>query len=344
MQPEFIGISSYYCGVMKFVLKVHILHFSQVRPAGGGQVMQVAQVTPQGTIVTQGLQLPPTARLMTPQMATQQIIGRLPLKPGQTITAGKPGPSTVTLPIQVAVPAQGTLPTFASLPQTIIQASSLAATPITGPMVVTSLGQVDTSRSTTGTVTVMTSGAPTNATDFGTIQTVQITPTKSPVVGAPPGSPAASASTIGSNAASPAGTPVQTPVKSDAATNPQTTTVTVASTAAGPAAAKKEVTKLITISATDNKKAIIFKQKLKVDVKPKSPAKAEKSESVQKPQETRKPEEESKKEAKEEKDGEKKEEKMVESTDKPDDTFNAADAMEWEGGIGHLPGSDLKVT
>ena len=121
--------------------------------------MQVAQVVSQGNIVTQGLQLPRTARLITPQMATQQIIGRLPLKPGQTITAGKPGSGTVTLPIQVAVPAQGTLATLTSLPQSIIQATSLAAAPITGPVVVTSLGQVHTSKATVapGTVTVVTS-------------------------------------------------------------------------------------------------------------------------------------------------------------------------------------------
>ena len=131
--------------------------------------MQVAQVTPQGNIVTQGLQLPPTARLITQQMGGPQIIGRLPLKPG-TITAGKPGSGTVTLPIQVAVPAQGTLATLTSLPQSIIQATSLAATSITGPVV-------------PGTVTVVTSGTHVNATDLSGIQTVQLTPTKSPMVG-----------------------------------------------------------------------------------------------------------------------------------------------------------------
>ena len=301
--------------------------------------MQVAQVTSQGNIVTQGLQLPPTARLITPQMATQQIIGRLPLKPGQTITAGKPGSGTVTLPIQVAVPAQGTLATLTSLPQSIIQATSLAATPITGPVVVTSLGQVDTSKATAapGTVTVVTSGGQINASDLNAIQTVQFTPTKSPVVGAPPGSPTAS---LGSNVASPAGTPVQTPVKSDA--NVQTTTVTVTQPAVGVMATKKEVTKLITISSSD-KKSLIVKEKMKVDVKPKSPAKVDKPENIQK--EMNKSEEESKNEADEQKNVEKKEEKMEESwTDKPDDAFDAVGSLVWEGGIGHLPGSDLKVT
>ena len=228
--------------------------------------MQVAQVTPQGNIVTQGLQLPPTARLITQQMGGPQIIGRLPLKPG-TITAGKPGSGTVTLPIQVAVPAQGTLATLTSLPQSIIQATSLAATSITGPVV-------------PGTVTVVTSGTHVNATDLSGIQTVQLTPTKSPMVGGAmlPGSPAASAGAVtsttsaGSKTASPASTPVQTPAKSDTPSTPITATVTVTAAAAGTATAtgKKEVTKLITISAAD-KKSLIVTEKFKVDVKPKSP-------------------------------------------------------------------------
>ena len=290
--------------------------------------MQVAQVTPQGNIVTQGLQLPPTARLITQQMGGQQIIGRLPLKPG-TITAGKPGSGTVTLPIQVAVPAQGTLATLTSLPQSIIQATSLAATPITGPVV-------------PGTVTVVTSGTHVNATDLSGIQTVQLTPTKSPMVGGVvlPGSPAASAGAVtsttsaGSNTASPASTPVQTHAKSDAPSTPITATVTVTA-AAGTAAAtgKKEVTKLITISAAD-KKSLIVTEKFKVDVKPKSPGKVEKPESTQ-----QKDGPKSEKEGgTEEKDGEKKEEKSE------DDSFDAINAMVWENEIGHLPGSDLKVS
>ena len=290
--------------------------------------MQVAQVTPQGNIVTQGLQLPPTARLITQQMGGQQIIGRLPLKPG-TITAGKPGSGTVTLPIQVAVPAQGTLATLTSLPQSIIQATSLAATSITGPVV-------------PGTVTVVTSGTHANATNLSGIQTVQLTPTKSPMVGGVvlPGSPAASAGAVtsttsaGSNTASPASTPVQTPAKSDAPSTPITATVTVTAATAGTAAAtgKKEVTKLITISAAD-KKSLIVTEKFKVDVKPKSPGKVEKPESTQ-----QKDGPKSEKEGKgEEKDGEKKEEKTE------DDSFDAINAMVWENGIGHLPGSDLKV-
>ena len=288
--------------------------------------MQVAQVTPQGNIVTQGLQLPPTARLITQQMGGQQIIGRLPLKPG-TITAGKPGSGTVTLPIQVAVPAQGTL---ATLPQSIIQATSLAATSITGPVV-------------PGTVTVVTSGTHVNATDLSGIQTVQLTPTKSPMVGGVvlPGSPAASAGAVtsstsaGSNTASPASTPVQTPAKSDAPSTPITATVTVTAAMAGTAAAtgKKEVTKLITISAAD-KKSLIVTEKFKVDVKPKSPGKVEKPESTQQKDGPKS----EKEETGEEKDGEKKEEKTE------DDSFDAINAMVWGNGIGHLPGSDLKVS
>ena len=293
----------------------------QVRP--GAPLMQVAQVTPQGNIVTQGLQLPPTARLITQQMGGPQIIGRLPLKPG-TITAGKPGSGTVTLPIQVAVPAQGTLATLTSLPQSIIQATSLAAT---GPVV-------------PGTVTVVTSGTHVNATDLSGIQTVQLTPTKSPIVGGAviPGSPASSTGTVttsaGSNTASPASTPVQTPVKSDASSTPITATVTVTAATAGTATAtgKKEVTKLITISAAD-KKSLIVKEKFKVDVKPKSPGKIEKAESTQ-----QKGAPKSEKEGGgEERDGEKKEEKEEK---KEDDPF---DGLVWENGIGHLPGSDLKV-
>ena len=291
--------------------------------------MQVAQVTPQGNIVTQGLQLPPTARLITQQMGGPQIIGRLPLKPG-TITAGKPGSGTVTLPIQVAVPAQGTLATLTSLPQSIIQATSLAATSITGPVV-------------PGTVTVVTSGTHVNATDLSGIQTVQLTPTKSPMVGGAmlPGSPATSAGAVtsttsaGSNTASPASTPVQAPLKSDAPSTPITATVTVTAATAGTAAAtgKKEVTKLITISAAD-KKSLIVTEKFKVDVKPKSPGKVEKAESTQ-----QKDGPKSEKEGTgEEKDGEKKEEKTE------DDSFDAINAMVWENGIGHLPGSDLKVS
>ena len=292
--------------------------------------MQVAQVTPQGNIVTQGLQLPPTARLITQQMGGPQIIGRLPLKPG-TITAGKPGSGTVTLPIQVAVPAQGTLATLTSLPQSIIQATSLAATSITGPVV-------------PGTVTVVTSGTHVNATDLSGIQTVQLTPTKSPMVGGAmlPGSPATSAGAVtsttsaGSNTASPASTPVQTPLKSDAPSTPITATVTVTAAAAGTAAAtgKKEVTKLITISAAD-KKSLIVTEKFKVDVKPKSPGKVEKPETTQQKDG---PKSEKEGGTGEEKDGEKKEEKTE------DDSFDAINAMVWENGIGHLPGSDLKVS
>ena len=258
------------------------LYVVQVRP--GGPLMQVAQVTPQGNIVTQGLQLqgtkvtqglqlPTNARLITQQMGGPQIIGRLPLKPG-TITAGKPGSGTVTLPIQVAVPAQGTLATLPSLPQSIIQATSLAGTTIAGQVV-------------PGTVTVMTSGAQISTTDLTGIQTVQLTPTKSPMIGvANPGSPAVSsvgltvttpAAVVSNttNAASPATTPVQTPVKSDAPSTPITATVTVTAAVAGTATGaggKKEVAKLITISAAD-KKSLIVKDKLKVDVvKPRSPA------------------------------------------------------------------------
>ena len=304
----------------------------QVRP--GAPLMQVAQVTPQGNIVTQGLQLPPTARFITQQMGGPQIIGRLPLKPG-TITAGKPGSGTVTLPIQVAVPAQGTLATLTSLPQSIIQATSLAATSITGSVV-------------PGTVTVVTSGTHVNATDLGGIQTVHLTPTKSPMVGGAilTGSPVASAGALtattsaGSNTASPASTPVQTPVKSDALSAPITTTVTVTAATAGTAAAtgKKEVTKLITLSAADKKSLIVKESKFKVDVKPKSPGKVEKPESTQQKDATKSAEKEG---AGGEKDGEKKEEKKDEKME--DDSFDAIKAMVWENGIGHLPGSDFKV-